>query len=55
MEMKKTAILIMVSLLLLAALPAGVTAQTVQLLDGDARYFDDPPALIAYANTVALL
>jgi len=42
--------LILVSLLLLAALPVGVTAQTVQLYDGDARYFDDPPDLIAYAN-----
>jgi len=41
--MKRTVNLIVVSLLLLAVLPVGVTAQTAQLYDGDARYFDDPP------------
>lgn len=48
--MKREINWIVASLLLLAALPTGVTAQTAQLHDGDARYFDDPPAIIAYAN-----
>jgi hypothetical protein len=41
--MNRTVNLIFASLLLLAALPVGVTAQTAQLYDGDTRYFDDPP------------
>jgi hypothetical protein len=40
--MKRTVNLIVTSLLL-AALLVGVMAQTAQLYDGDARYFDDPP------------
>jgi hypothetical protein len=48
--MKRIVILIMASSLLLTALLARVTAQTVQLHDGDARAFDDPPDIVAYAN-----
>jgi hypothetical protein len=47
---KRTAPLVVVSLLLLSSLAASVTAQSVSLYDGDARSFDDPPDVVAYAN-----
>jgi hypothetical protein len=48
--MKRTVCLIVAGLLLLALWAVGVTAQTVHLYDGDARHFDDPPDVVAYAN-----
>jgi hypothetical protein len=48
--MKRGVSLIVASLLLLASLAVGVTAQSIHLYDGDARYFDDPPDVVAYAN-----
>ena len=47
---KRTASLVVVSLLLLSSLAASVMAQSVHLHDGDARSFGDPPDVVAYAN-----
>ncbi len=50
--MKKTLVIVVLMSLMFASVPAVLATTTVKwtLRDGDARYFADPPDVVAYAN-----